>query len=62
MCFCFRFQAFSFSRTLRPKKVDKENASQLAAEQQTTELLSRLAMLEEQVSVMGDKLNKVNLS
>ena len=60
MRFYFHFQAFSFSRTLRPKKtvsVDKEGPSE---HQQSMELLSRLTVLEEQVRMMGDRLNKVN--
>ena len=52
------FQVFSLNRKLRPKRkpsVSKENPSE-----HTGELLSRLAMLEEQVRMMGDQLNKVN--
>ena len=55
------FQAFSLNRTLRPKRkpsVGKESPS--AAHDHSSELLSRLAMLEEQVRMMGDQLNKVN--
>ena len=37
---------------------DKESPS--AAHDHSSELLSRLAMLEEQVRMMGDQLNKVN--
>ena len=57
--FLFSFQAFSFSRTLRPKRtgtVEKESPEQ----QHSAELLSRLSMLEEQVRLMSDELNKVN--
>ena len=57
MRFYFRFQAFSSSRTLKPKKSDKESPS---GRQHSSELLSRLAMLEEQVMMMGNQLNKVN--
>ena len=53
MLFRFYFQPFS----LRAKKnfsVTKESPSE------ASELLNRLAMLEEQVMMMGDQLNKVN--
>ena len=39
---------------------DKESPSQSIEQQHSAELLSRLAMLEEQVRTMGDELNKVN--
>ena len=58
MHFASYFQTFSLSRTLRAKRkpsVSKENPSE-----HTGELLNRLAMLEEQVRMMGDQLNKVN--
>ena len=57
MRFYFRFQAFSSSRTLKPKKSDKESP---CGRQHSSELLGRLAMLEEQVRMMGNQLNKVN--
>ena len=59
--FCFFFQAFSLNRTLRLKRKPSGKESQSAAHDHSTrELLSRLAMLEEQVRMMGDQLNKVN--